>query len=64
MVKKGDLTQQRSLNDGHVIRIGLTEKGIRLRGRLTTMHQPGAIFFILPPKKGHRRSDPTPVSND
>jgi hypothetical protein len=39
MVKNGDLTQQRSLNDGRVIRIGLTEKGIRLRDRLTTMHQ-------------------------
>jgi hypothetical protein len=43
VVKKGDLTQQRSLNDGRVIRIGLTEKGIRLRDRLTTMHQP----FVL-----------------
>jgi hypothetical protein len=39
MVKNGDLTQQRSPHDGRVIRIGLTEKGIRLRDRLTTMHQ-------------------------
>jgi DNA-binding MarR family transcriptional regulator len=49
MVKKGDLTQQRSLNDGRVIRIGLTEKGIRLRDRLTTMHQP---FVLSQPNVG------------
>jgi AsmA family len=30
----------------------------------TQLKAKGAIFFILPPKKGHRRSDPTPVSND
>src|SRR5215831_8988090 len=39
MVKNGYLTQQRSLHDGRVIHVRLTEKGIGLRERLTTMHQ-------------------------
>src|SRR5215471_15761505 len=39
MVKNGYLTQRRSLHDGRVIHVRLTEKGIRLRDRLTTMHQ-------------------------
>ena len=39
MVKNGYLTQQRSPHDGRVIYVRLTEKGIGLRDRLTTMHQ-------------------------
>jgi len=39
MVKNGYLTQRRSLHDGRVVRVRLTEKGIGLRDRLTTMHQ-------------------------
>ena len=39
MVKNGYLTQQRSLHDGRVIRVWLTEKGVGLRDRLMTMHQ-------------------------
>jgi len=39
MVKNGYLTQQRSLHDRRVIHVRLTEKGIGLRDRLTTMHQ-------------------------
>ena len=39
MVKNGYLTQQRSLHDGRVIHVRLTEKGIGLRDRLTRMHQ-------------------------
>src|SRR5215467_4837934 len=39
MVKNGYLTQQRSLHDGRVIHVRLTEKGIGLREHLTTMHQ-------------------------
>jgi DNA-binding MarR family transcriptional regulator len=39
MVKNGYLMQQRSLHDGRVIHIRLTEKGIVLRDRLNSMHQ-------------------------
>src|SRR5262245_24422456 len=39
MDKNGYLTQLRSLHDGRVIHVRLTEKGIGLRDRLTTMHQ-------------------------
>src|SRR5215467_4652099 len=39
MVKNGYLTQRRSLHDGRVIHVRLTEKGIGLREHLTTMHQ-------------------------
>src|SRR5262252_10935740 len=39
MVKNGYLTQRRSLHDGRVIHIRLTEKGIVLRDRLNSMHQ-------------------------
>ena len=39
MVENGYLTQQRSLHDRRSIHVRLTEKGIRLRERLTEMHR-------------------------
>ena len=39
MVENGYLTQQRSLHDRRSIHVRLTEKGIRLRDRLTEMHR-------------------------
>ena len=39
MVENGYLTQQRSLHDRRSIHVRLTEKGIRLRDRLTAMHR-------------------------
>jgi len=39
MVENGYLAQQRSLHDRRSIHVRLTEKGIRLRDRLTAMHQ-------------------------
>ena len=39
MVENGYLAQQRSLHDRRSIHVRLTEKGIRLRDRLTVMHQ-------------------------
>jgi len=39
MVENGYLAQQRSLHDRRSIHIRLTEKGRRLRDRLTAMHQ-------------------------
>ena len=39
MVENGYLAQQRSLHDRRSIHVRLTEKGIRLRGSLTTMHR-------------------------
>jgi DNA-binding MarR family transcriptional regulator len=39
MVENGYLAQQRSLHDRRSIHVHLTEKGIRLRDRLTVMHQ-------------------------
>ena len=39
MVENGYLAQQRSLHDRRSIHVRLTEKGRRLRDRLTTMHQ-------------------------
>src|SRR6266478_3855867 len=35
----GDLTQERSLHDRRSIRVRLTEKGVRLRDRVSVMHQ-------------------------
>ena len=39
MVENGYLAQQRSLHDRRSIHVRLTEKGIKLRDRLTVMHQ-------------------------
>jgi DNA-binding MarR family transcriptional regulator len=39
MVENGYLAQQRSLHDRRSIHVRLTEKGIRLRDRLTAMHR-------------------------
>ena len=39
MVENGYLAQQRSLHDRRSIRVRLTEKGVRLRDRLTAMHE-------------------------
>ena len=39
MVENGYLAQQRSLHDRRSIHVRLTEKGIRLRDRLTEMHR-------------------------
>src|SRR5215510_6644767 len=39
MVENGYLAQQRSLHDRRSIHVRLTEKGIKLRDRLTAMHQ-------------------------
>lgn len=39
MVENGYLAQQRSLHDRRSIHVHLTEKGIKLRDRLTAMHQ-------------------------
>ena len=39
MVENGYLMQQRSLHDRRSIHVRLTEKGIRLRERLSEMHQ-------------------------
>jgi DNA-binding MarR family transcriptional regulator len=39
MVESGYLTQQRSLHDRRSIRIRLTEKGTKLRDRVSVMHQ-------------------------
>src|SRR5262247_2322051 len=39
MVENGYLTQQRSLHDRRSIHVRLTEKGIRLRDRLSEMHR-------------------------
>ena len=39
MVENGYLVQQRSLHDRRSIHVRLTEKGIKLRDRLTAMHQ-------------------------
>src|SRR5258705_10417974 len=47
MVENGYLAQQRSLHDRRSIHVRLTEKGIKLRDRLTTMHQRHAE--MLPP---------------
>ena len=39
MVGNGYLTQQRSLHDRRSIHVSLTEKGLKLRDRLITMHR-------------------------
>ena len=39
MVESGYLTQQRSLHDRRSIRVRLTEKGTKLRDRVSVMHQ-------------------------
>jgi DNA-binding MarR family transcriptional regulator len=39
MVENGYLAQQRSLHDRRSIHVRLTEKGIKLRDRLTEMHR-------------------------
>src|SRR2546430_3254112 len=39
MVENGYLTQQRSLHDRRSIHVRLTDKGIRLRDRLSAMHR-------------------------
>jgi DNA-binding MarR family transcriptional regulator len=39
MVENGYLAQQRSLHDRRSIHVRLTDKGIKLRDRLTAMHQ-------------------------
>ena len=38
MVENGYLTQQRSLHDRRSIQVSLTQKGLKLRDRLITMH--------------------------
>jgi DNA-binding MarR family transcriptional regulator len=45
MVENGYLAQQRSLHDRRSIHVRLTEKGIRLRDRLTAMHQRHATML-------------------
>jgi DNA-binding MarR family transcriptional regulator len=45
MVENGYLVQQRSLHDRRSIHVRLTEKGIRLRDRLTAMHQRHATML-------------------
>jgi DNA-binding MarR family transcriptional regulator len=39
MVENGYLTQERSLHDRRSIRVRLTEKGVKLRDRVSVMHQ-------------------------
>src|SRR5438445_12488947 len=39
MVEYGYLAQQRSLHDRRSIRVRLTEKGVKLRDRVSVMHQ-------------------------
>src|SRR5712664_1904923 len=39
LVENGYLTQERSLHDRRSIRVRLTDKGIRLRDRVSVMHQ-------------------------
>ena len=52
MVENGYLTQQRSLHDRRSIHVRLTERGMRLRDRLTAMHErhaemlPGAAVSL------------------
>jgi len=45
MVENGYLAQQRSLHDRRSIHVRLTDKGIKLRNRLTTMHQRHAAML-------------------
>src|ERR1700731_1403903 len=45
MVENGYLTQQRSLHDRRSIHVTLTEKGLKLRDRLITMHQRHAAML-------------------
>ena len=45
MVENGYLAQQRSLHDRRSIHVRLTEKAIKLRDRLTTMHQRHAAML-------------------
>ncbi|MGC2202774.1 MAG: winged helix DNA-binding protein [Stellaceae bacterium] len=45
MVENGYLAQQRSLHDRRSIHVRLTEKGIRLRDKLTAMHQRHAALL-------------------
>jgi DNA-binding MarR family transcriptional regulator len=45
MVENGYLVQQRSLHDRRSIHVRLTEKGTKLRDRLTTMHQRHAAML-------------------
>ena len=45
MVENGYLAQQRSLHDRRSIHVRLTDKGIRLRDRLTSMHQRHATLL-------------------
>ena len=48
MVGNGYLTQQRSLHDRRSIQVSLTEKGLKLRDRLITMHQRHAAMLPRP----------------
>jgi DNA-binding MarR family transcriptional regulator len=45
MVENGYLAQQRSRHDRRSIHVRLTDKGIKLRDRLTTMHQRHAAML-------------------
>src|ERR1700746_2328160 len=45
MVENGYLAQQRSMHDRRSIHVRLTEKGVKLRDRLTTMHQRHAAML-------------------
>jgi DNA-binding MarR family transcriptional regulator len=54
MVENGYLAQQRSLHDRRSIHVRLTEKGIRLRDRLTAMHERHAA---LAPQAGLSAED-------
>jgi DNA-binding MarR family transcriptional regulator len=45
MVENGYLARQRSLHDGRSIHVSLTEKGIKLRDRLITMHERHAAML-------------------
>ena len=54
MVENGYLAQQRSLHDRRSIHVRLTDKGIKLRDRLTTMHQRHAAML---PQAGFTAED-------
>jgi DNA-binding MarR family transcriptional regulator len=45
MVENGYLTQQRSLHDRRSIHVRLTDRGIRLRDKLTAMHERHAALL-------------------
>jgi DNA-binding MarR family transcriptional regulator len=60
MVENGYLAQQRSLHDRRSIHVRLTDKGMRLRDRLTAMHQRHAALL---PQAGLMAEDLQDVSS-